>query len=1561
MTFDLSGFGYRRDERSRVWARSGGDDFAYNDGDAEEIWVADAVRDAADVSSWSTELEQRIRDWPSLYHLSHQRANVIRPFLDTVQGPVLELGAGTGAVTRALGERGVDVVAVEGSPRRAAVCAERCRDLPNVQVVADTAQGFGQPAQFATVVLVGVLEYSRMFGFEADGRDPVDIMLGHVGGLIAPGGELILAIENQLGLKYFAGFPEDHIGRRMVGVEDGYGPQTAVTFGRRELSAHLAGAGLDAQEWYFPFPDYKLPTTVLSAQAFDPDSGFDAGPLVVGTARGDHQEPAVTVLDLASAWGPVHRNGLVPDLANSFLVRARRNGAEPRPHPLAWYFGAGSRRPEFRKVTVFERATDGIVVRRQRCHPDLPDTVGPVALRLEDEDYTLGQPWSEELRRIVARSGWSTDEVSAWFAVWFAALTEHLGLGAGEAGPHAVVPGSLLDALPRNLVVTAADRRSFIDLEWETTTPLSLEFLVFRALYDALASVGPVASPADDVPATLGALITAVADRHGIALEPAGLVRAWHAERAFQSVVIGRPVTLEASDVLDVPLPRRRDLDAVIASAVGGEDLRRQVDELRSLEATLREEIDRRGQEIDRRAHDIAWLRGGMDALHTELEQARTAQHELGVSRGRVDRNVEAILAELEAVRGSLRARQAELARARDAAGKARAAAATVRAELDALHDSRSWRVTRPIRAARRRGAGLKRVLRDGQSTNPQPGPSAAPASPSPKPPKQRAATRGGRRQGLPPAPAQALAAATAELDLDYYRARYDDLANLSDAELLNHYALNGSAEGRRPRSVLDDASITVRSLDPERDTVLLVCHEATRTGAPVLGWNLAGALATRVNVVVVLLRGGALQEEFREQAAATVVFDGNVAWNVPEAEIAAARLVERFRPRYAIANSAATHALAPSLERAGVPVVGLVHEFASSIRPSGVLADMFASLSALVFPAEIVADSMRKEYRELLARAHVVLPQGQSALPAGDVEEHRPRVTRRGTDGVEVDLPEVATADYLAELDPATVLVVGAGTISPRKGVEFFVQTADAIRRNAPDADIRFAWIGDRIEPLQWYVEEIHQQVVRSGVGSHVAFLGTVSDLAPLYERADVFFLSSRLDPLPNVTIDAATAGIPVVAFDGASGMADLLTESGLEQLVAPHLDVTGAARIIEDLARDTARRQRAGEDIRTVAARHFDMERYAESLDALGRAAAASRSQASDDVRVILDEGDFDAEMYAGADHGRDTADVVREYVATSRVAAPRRRQRAGLLVRRPAAGFNPLVYAEQRAGYDDDRDGDPYADFLRRGRPDGPWLRRVIRPGDAVPTTGTPPRVLVHGHFHYPELVGDLVARLRLNRHPVDLHLTTTDAAKAAELEDFLASSGLDRWTVEEVPNRGRDLGPLVTSLGQRLDDYDLVLHLHGKRSPHVEGSVADRWRDFLWENLVGGRERMLDTIVDAFAADPGLGLVSPEDPHLNDWDLNRQHGEQLAARFGVSGALPNHFDFPLGAMFWVRPRALAPILDAKLAWEDYPAEPVPIDGTMLHALERVIPFVVEAAGFGYAKTVVPGVTR
>ena len=146
---------------------------------------------------------------------------------------------------------------------------------------------------------------------------------------------------------------------------------------------------------------------------------------------------------------------------------------------------------------------------------------------------------------------------------------------------------------------------------------------------------------------------------------------------------------------------------------------------------------------------------------------------------------------------------------------------------------------------------------------------------------------------------------------------------------------------------------------------------------------------------------------------------------------------------------------------------------------------------------------------------------------------------------------------------------------------------------RIAPELPIAGIWVGGPGDRL--YSNFVAAQVVQCDLTDRVAFVGERSDIADIYPQADVFFLSSRLDPLPNVAIDAMHGGIPVLCFSKSTGLAEYLAEDPVTAgCVLPLLSTEAAAREIVGMQRDPARRAALSERVKAIARSRFDMERY-------------------------------------------------------------------------------------------------------------------------------------------------------------------------------------------------------------------------------------------------------------------------------------------------------------------------------------------------------------------------------
>lgn len=497
-----------------VWLPKGQpEEFSYSDGDEAEQRVAAAIAACNDVSLFSRSLREHQIDWPSRYHLSASRANLLRPLAGVLEGRVLEVGSGCGAISRYLGELGTSLVALEGSQRRARMTASRCRDLPNVQVVNDVLENFSAERDFDAVTLIGVLEYARIYG---RATDPVSVWLDKAYELLNDDGILVVAIENQLGLKYLAGMPEDHVGKSMFGVSDHYGDKTVVTFGRIELTGLLEAAGFEQVEFLLPFPDYKFPSAVVMPAGYDGSfPHFDASALAAQSAANDPQLPYAPMFSLERAWPLIGRNGLLADMANSFLIVARKKAALPasgQPLELAYHF-ASERVPVFCKQVQFQVNQAGgeiEVVRSRLAEADHTERSRPISMRLSSESFLRGRMHSHALEAIVTRDGWRASEVAEWLGQWKRALLHEVNV-VGDAPDAGGLPGWALDALPRNLMQLEDGASKFIDLEWVWHGELEPSYLTYRAIVGSFTSLVAVGVPEDishlHLPTLLGLLM----------------------------------------------------------------------------------------------------------------------------------------------------------------------------------------------------------------------------------------------------------------------------------------------------------------------------------------------------------------------------------------------------------------------------------------------------------------------------------------------------------------------------------------------------------------------------------------------------------------------------------------------------------------------------------------------------------------------------------------------------------------------------------------------------------------------------------------------------------------------------------------------------------------------------------------------------------------------------------------------------------------------------------------------------------------------------------------------
>ena len=772
------------------------------------------------------------------------------------------------------------------------------------------------------------------------------------------------------------------------------------------------------------------------------------------------------------------------------------------------------------------------------------------------------------------------------------------------------------------------------------------------------------------------------------------------------------------------------------------------------------------------------------------------------------------------------------------------------------------------------------------------------------------------------------------EVDADFYLRMYPDIARLG-LNPVKHYRTHGRQEGRLPRlpSLKTWADLSRFSVD--RETVLIIPMEAS-------GFSFGGAmvevvrlLGLRYNLIALVLEHDEWETSFRAIGAA-VVSAVDMKSDVPLLEELIGKICRENALKYALVSGVGTIPFPRMLARHFVPVISWVHD-AVSMSFSGTEFE-----NALVWSDMSVFSS-----QSLLANARAFVPY----LPDRRITVLYPPLMPSGSESWGGAGPFQGCSRQSDE-----IVVLGEGSLSYPDGVDLFVACAAALVRQSQNFRYRFIWIWESgtTTPDQKYVSCVVDQIQRMGVAEVISYFDKSVTVPPKYADADLYLSTARVGSFFS-GLDVLAAGLPVLCFEQGIVAAEVLSEEGLGvACVAPYLDIQALADKVQMLAENAHQRREIGEHCRQISRNsRFSATTYVSELEKIAQNILMRPKQIRADIEEIQTSGGVRHD-FASLAHLQDLSekDRIHGYILS---------WSTGIRRTKPTPGFHPAIY-EAEHGLSNPF-ADPFADYLRAGRPHGRWVQRVIEPV-RLGTIMVPEnqRIALHLHVFYPHLLGAMLERLELNTLRPDLFVSLS-----RKEHGHVVMESLSRYTgrvarLEVVPNRGRDIGPLLTQFGRELlENYDIIGHLHTKLSPHAGPDIGSNWYLFLLENLLGGKGgAMMDTLMAEMDADPGLGLVFPDNPHPVGWDRNWHHAQSLAHRLGIEN-LPEDFNFPVGTMFWARADKLRPLIELDLTWTDYPAEPLATDGTLLHAIERMIPFLPSKTCANSAVVNVSGLSR
>lgn len=318
--------------------------------------------------------------------------------------------------------------------------------------------------------------------------------------------------------------------------------------------------------------------------------------------------------------------------------------------------------------------------------------------------------------------------------------------------------------------------------------------------------------------------------------------------------------------------------------------------------------------------------------------------------------------------------------------------------------------------------------------------------------------------------------------------------------------------------------ALTKESEGPFRRSVAVVVHDAHPHGAQFLASSIIRTLSheLKLDTHTILLGEGKLRDDYAANSKLHELYPGD-DWEERSRQLA--HELHASGVRHAIVNTTVSGKLIRVLNAVGIECISLVHEMPgviSSMQLTEQAADIAKYSKKVVFAATAVEEGFHSVV-DLDQTKCVIRPQG--------LYRHNLLRFRKAE----------ARAAVRKELNISTSapMILGVGYADHRKGVDIFAAAGLELLKKRPDAI--FVWVGHWDAKLK---EQVDQQTV-----SHrdsFRFVGYRQDTAPYYAASDIFALTSREDPFPSVVLEAFDAGVPVAAFAGTGGGADLAARIG-------------------------------------------------------------------------------------------------------------------------------------------------------------------------------------------------------------------------------------------------------------------------------------------------------------------------------------------------------------------------------------------------------------------------------
>ncbi len=235
----------------------------------------------------------------------------------------------------------------------------------------------------------------------------------------------------------------------------------------------------------------------------------------------------------------------------------------------------------------------------------------------------------------------------------------------------------------------------------------------------------------------------------------------------------------------------------------------------------------------------------------------------------------------------------------------------------------------------------------------------------------------------------------------------------------------------------------------------------------------------------------------------------------------------------------------------------------------------------------------------------------------------------------------------------------------------------------------------------------------------------------------------------------------------------------------------------------------------------------------------------------------------------------------------------------------------------------------------------------------------RTAVIAHINYLELQDECISYLLHLPKEIDVFVTTKSGDIKRNIEKVFSNEDRNNISVIMIGNRGREIRGLLIECKNIFLNYEYICYVHDKRTTGgiADAKVGEIFFHSLWNSMLKSRA-YIDNILSLLNDNKHIGLLAPPAPYHwtyfrylgQEWTGNYQTTKELANRLRLNCVMQEKFaPFVLGTTFWCRTDALRPLFEYGFCENDFPEEPLALDGTFNHAIERIFQYVAQSQGY------------